>query len=219
MIKKAFVLLLGTLLIVIAFVGFSAHAKQSEIVWPPQIGQPYPDIEVVDHRGETKQLSSFKGTVLLIEPIGMNCPACNAWSGAHFVGGYDGIQPQAGLLSIREYLPKYTGGIKIDDARIKVIQLLLYDMRMKAPSRKDAIKWAEHFGFDELENHYVVVPTQSMISPASYNLIPGFQLVDKDFILRSDSTGHHPKDNLYTKLLPMVSKYVHRGSRLRKQKE
>jgi len=36
-------------------------------------------------------------------------------------------------------------------------------------------------------------------------MIPGFFLIDKDFILRSDSTGHRPKHNLYTQLLPELS--------------
>lgn len=39
--------------------------------WPPVAGQPYPDLELRDFRGETVQLSSFRGKVLLIEPIGM----------------------------------------------------------------------------------------------------------------------------------------------------
>ena len=30
-------------------------------------------------------------------------------------------------------------------------------------------------------------------------------LIDKDFVLRSDSSGHNPRDDLYRKLMPMVS--------------
>ena len=39
--------------------------------WPPAAGETYPDVELMDHRGELVKLSSFKGKVLLIEPIGM----------------------------------------------------------------------------------------------------------------------------------------------------
>ena len=34
-------------------------------------------------------------------------------------------------------------------------------------------------------------------------MIPGFQLVDRDFILRCDA-GNPPRQNLYQELLPMV---------------
>ena len=33
-------------------------------------------------------------------------------------------------------------------------------------------------------------------------MVPGFQLVDRRFVLRWDATGHSPRHNLYTELLP-----------------
>ena len=39
--------------------------------WPPVVGQRYPDLELKNAQGETVQLSSLEGQVLLIEPIGM----------------------------------------------------------------------------------------------------------------------------------------------------
>ena len=39
--------------------------------WPPSVGETYPDVELRDHKGEIVKLSSFRGKVLLIEPIGM----------------------------------------------------------------------------------------------------------------------------------------------------
>jgi cytochrome oxidase Cu insertion factor (SCO1/SenC/PrrC family) len=39
--------------------------------WPPVVDETYPDLELTDFRGEVVRLSSFKGRVLLIEPIGM----------------------------------------------------------------------------------------------------------------------------------------------------
>jgi hypothetical protein len=37
-------------------------------------------------------------------------------------------------------------------------------------------------------------------------MIPGFHLIDRDFVLRSDSCGHNPKANLFTDLLPTLRK-------------
>jgi cytochrome oxidase Cu insertion factor (SCO1/SenC/PrrC family) len=42
-----------------------------KVSWPPQLGQPYPDLELVDQTGQKTRLSSFKGKVILIEPVGM----------------------------------------------------------------------------------------------------------------------------------------------------
>jgi len=39
--------------------------------WPPVAGEQYPDLQLLDHRGETVQLSDFAGKVILVEPIGM----------------------------------------------------------------------------------------------------------------------------------------------------
>lgn len=39
--------------------------------WPPVSGEAYPDLELQDFRGRAVKLSSLRGKVLLIEPIGM----------------------------------------------------------------------------------------------------------------------------------------------------
>ena len=176
--------------------------------WPPQVGESYPDLQLIDHTGRRVRLSDFRGKVILVEPVGMNCPACNAFAGAHKKGGYEGTHPQNGLPSIEQLFSRYTDGLSLEDDRIVFIQLLLFDMRLQAPTSADARKWAQHFGFDKKSNVYVLAGTKAFLAPsvyrASYNLIPGFQLIDKQMILRSDSTGHHPRDNLFTTLLPMV---------------
>lgn len=45
--------------------------EELAFAWPPVEGRPYPELELRDFRGETVKLSSFRGKVLLIEPIGM----------------------------------------------------------------------------------------------------------------------------------------------------
>ena len=169
------------------------------VAWPPVVGNAYPDLTLQDAAGRTVALSSFKGKVLLIEPVGMNCPVCQAFAGGNTRGGYGDVTPQRDLASIEEYL--HDAGVDLDDDRIVFVQLLLYGMDMKAPSPDDAKAWAAHFGLD---GAVVLVGTPEMIGPAAFNLIPGFQLVDRKFVLRSDSTGHAPKDNLYETLIPMI---------------
>lgn len=173
--------------------------------WPPQVGQEFPDIALVDQDGETMHVSDFKGKILLIEFTGMNCPACQAFAGGNTgVGPFQNNAVQQGLQSISEYCPLYAKGFKLSDPRITYINILLYDMQMEAPQPRDAKEWAEHFHFSKDKNQHVLVPVIDMRNNASYNLIPGFQLVDKNFVVRSDSTGHRPRNNLWNELLPMI---------------
>lgn len=170
--------------------------------WPPRVGQPYPDLEFVNHDGRAIRMSDFNGRILLVEPIGMNCPACNGFAGAGRKGGFEGLQSQGGLDSIEQYLSEYAGTRL--GPELVLVHLLLYDFTMGAPNLEDARMWAEHFDLTDQKNVYVVYSERDLRGDASYNLIPGFQLVDRDSILRKDSTGHHPRHNLWKELLPEV---------------
>ena len=124
------------------------------------------------------------------------------------MGSYGNRRAQKDLKSFKEYYNQYTGGLTLSDSEVIHIQLLLYSLSMKAPTKEDAKKWAEHFKIDQYQNTYVLAGTQELIGTASFGMIPGAQLVDKKFILRMDSTGHQPKHNLYTQLLPAVPKLL-----------
>jgi len=172
--------------------------------WPPKVGTPFPDLELMSDSGVVRRLSEFKGKIILVEPVGMNCPACNAFAGAHKVGGYKGTHPQLGLPSIEEILPRHAKGVTIDDERVVLVHLLLFDMNYAAPTAADARKWSDHFDFGERRDIVVMAGDERFLGPESFKMIPGFFLVDRDFILRADSTGHRPRDDLYRKLLPMI---------------
>lgn len=172
--------------------------------WPPKLGQRYPDLQVIDHHGNKRRLSDFAGKVLLVEPVGMNCPACNAYAGAQFNGGFNGLTPQEGLASIEQYLPDYGGGVTLGQGDLVLIHLVLYDFFMEAPDVEDARMWAEHFGLDQRSNVHVVIGARDMRGRASFDMVPGFHLVDRQFVLRKDSTGHRPRHNLYSELLPEI---------------
>ena len=178
--------------------------------WPPEVGRAFPDLTFRDAAGEPFRMASLRGKVVLVEPIGMNCPACNAFAGGNTErGGYSGTRPQADLDALEEILPKYSGGVTMDHPDLVVVHLLLYSMEMRAPTQDDARRWAEHFGM-EGSRHRVIFADERFIGSASFNLIPGFQLLDRSLVVRSDSTGHHPKDNLYTQLLPMLGEMIGR---------
>jgi hypothetical protein len=172
--------------------------------WPPRLGEPFPNLELVSHTGEVVRIADFRGKIVLVEPIGMTCAACNAFSGAGETGGYQKIAPQKNLPSIEKLIQRYAPGHSLDDEGIVLVQLLLYDMNLQAPSADDARQWAEHFGFHRKDNVYVLAADQRFINKASYDMIPGFFLLDQDLVLRADATGHQPRHNLFTELLAQI---------------
>jgi hypothetical protein len=177
--------------------------------WPPRLGETYPDLELYDQEGHLTRLSDFRGKIILIEPIGMPCKACQALCGGHQRGGFNGIPPQPDLPSIDEAARSY-GGFDLSDPRIVQVHLLLFDFDMQAPTLDDARAWAAHFGMDRNRNQIVLAGSLSMVNQASYEMIPGLQLVDQDFALRYDSTGHTARHDLYRELLPAVRTLLNR---------
>ncbi len=160
--------------------------------WPPRVGQPFPDLRLRDQDGELVRLSSFKGKVLMVEMVGMTCPACQGYAGSGRYGPYGNIEAFPGTAPFSEYFQSRLG-VPLGGPEVVLVQLLLYGMDMQAPKRGDAKTWADHFRLSKSRNQYVLAGTPEFIGQASYDLIPGFQLVDRDFILRIDHAGHNPR--------------------------
>ncbi len=179
-------------------------------VWPPRVGESYPNLVLRDPEGRPVHRSSYRGKVLLIELIGLTCSACNAFAGAgeNGIGGFRGIQPQNGLASIESYVESYGGGVRIDDPGLVLVQILFFDTQNKVPTLEDARDWVNHFRLDLHPNLVVLVGDERFLNRQTRDLIPGFQLVDRNFILRSDSAGHSPTHNLYKHLLPRIGELL-----------
>lgn len=173
--------------------------------WPPQVGIHYPPLRFANHRGESIDLVTFRGKVVLVESVGMSCGACQAFSGGAEFGGFDGGRPQKNLGSIAEYLSSFGNGVSLDDPRLVFVQILFYDMKNGAPTVRDARAWAEHFGLDRSANHHVLVGTRDYMGSTTHRMIPGFHLIDKDGVLRYDASGRPPRHDLYRELLPAVA--------------
>ncbi len=172
-----------------------------EHLWPPVVGQPYPDLQLIDQEGHRTSLSEFRGKVVLLEPIGMPCEACIAFAGGHRRGAYDGVSPQKNLPSIDE-LSRRFGGVDLDKEDIVVVQVLFYSKSLTAPAPTEVRDWSLHFGLDRSTNRIVLGAEPYLLNAETRAMIPGFQLLDKNFTLRYDSTGHAPSHDLYKELLP-----------------
>ncbi|MDQ5937724.1 MAG: cytosine permease [Cyanobacteriota bacterium erpe_2018_sw_21hr_WHONDRS-SW48-000092_B_bin.40] len=175
--------------------------------WPPVVGRTYPEIELCDLTGKKVKLSSYAGRVILLEPIGMSCPACQAFVGGEKKGGINGVTPQGGTSSLESYLA--AAGVSPADTRVVHVQLLLYGPNMGVPTLAEAQAWAKHFDFGRRSNEVLLVGDQRYINQHSYDMIPGMQLIDKNFVLVCDATGHNPRSSLFSELIPSVSKLLH----------
>jgi len=97
------------------------------------------------------------------------------------------------------------GGVSLDEDGLVVVHLLLYGFDMQAPSVDDAREWAEHYGIDERPNHVVLVGDPRMLGSASFRMIPGLQVVDREFVLRYDSAGRNAPHDMWTELWPNLA--------------
>ncbi|MBV1889194.1 MAG: hypothetical protein KUG67_03010 [Proteobacteria bacterium] len=88
------------------------------------------------------------------------------------------------------------------------LKIIVYGTDGAAGSRDDAEQWAEHFRLNEEDNIIVAAPSKDMRSDESQSLVRGFQLLDKNMMLRVDSSGVMPKHNLQMTLAPLVPKLI-----------
>lgn len=175
--------------------------------WPPQKGKPYPDLELQDASGKRVRLSSLKGKVLLIEPIGTACPGCNAYAGGAARGGFKGSGVQQGLPAVSELLERFAQLSLERTPDLVLVQLLLFDTRSQvghAPKVEEGAEWVRHFQLEGKKNVLALVGTDALANQASYAMVPGFQVVDRSFVLRWDGTGHKPADDPYQKVLASI---------------
>lgn len=171
--------------------------------WPPVAGEAFPDLVLSDQTGKTVRLSDFAGKIILVEYAAIPCAGCQAFAGGKEHGAFGDFTVQSDLDSIENYAKQYAR-VRLGSDDIVFVQVLLYGKSLSAPTQAEVTDWADHFQMDREDNEIVLRGDRSMLSRESYEMIPGFQLIDRDFILRSDSCGHHPTDNLYTDLLPLM---------------
>ncbi|MGE0711530.1 MAG: TlpA family protein disulfide reductase [Planctomycetota bacterium] len=162
--------------------------------WPAVKGRAYPDLQLFDLEGNPFALSSLRGKVVLLEPVGLPCPACIAFSGGKAHGAFRGTKPQADLEDVWTYLERY--GVRAGHPDLVVVQVVFYGTYSSAPKLADVRAWAEHFALERHPNTRVLWADARYTRPVTYQMIPGFQLIDRRFRLLLDSTGHRPQDDL-----------------------
>ncbi len=181
-------------------------------VWPPKMNKIYPDIEFYDQKGKKFNLSSLQGRVIVLEYIDISSPKSQAQSGSADSGVYYGSKTQdvnSQVKTFNQVLVKATNGaFTLPNDNVLELKIIVYGPDGNAGSRDDAQHWADHFGLELSDNVIVAAPSKDLRSDKTQKIISGYQLIDKNMMLRVDSSGEEPKHNLRMTLAPLVPKLI-----------
>ena len=181
-------------------------------VWPPKMNKIYPNLELYDQMGKKFTLSSLSGKVIIMEYIDISSPESQAQSGSAKMGAYYGsktkeINTQVEIFG--DVIERSTNGaFRLPNDNVLELKIIIYGPEGSAGSRDDAQNWAEHFNLQQSDNVIVAVPSNDLRSKATQSIVSGFQLIDKNMMLRVDSSGAEPKHNLGMTLAPLVPKLI-----------
>ena len=179
-----------------------ASKKNTIANWPPVVGKPFPQFDLFDHANNQFSFDNLRGKPTVIEFISMTCAGCQAFSGGNEFGPYGGLASQADLESFETYFEQYAG-FDLHSPEVNYVVVIVYNDKLESPTAQDLSAWRKHFHMESDRNTYVV-SSPELASGDSFKMIPGFMLLDRGQSVVFDSTGHKPKHNLYTELLPGV---------------
>lgn len=178
--------------------------------WPPEMNSPYPDYVLIDQKGEKFNLSDYKGMIIAMEMVDMSSPVSQALSGAEKYGVYGATQTYDKFVKpLSEALKEETkGALTLPNPNILTIKVLFYRPDGGQALPADAENWAAHFKLKKEDNVIVAVPEKDMRGDTTGKIVPGYQLIDQDMVLRVDSAGPVPKHNYEMTLVPMIPKLL-----------
>lgn len=179
--------------------------------WPPKMNRAFPDIELVDQEGVKFLLSDLKGRVIVLELVDMASPLSQAYAGARKKGVYGAPDQKVDdyALPFSDLVEKNTPGKrKVPNQNLVIISFIIKDEQGQQPDLQDAKNWATHFGLSKEAYHIVAINEKDFRGRESDKITPGFQLIDKNLLLRVDSAGPEPKHNLTMTLIPLLDKLL-----------
>lgn len=176
---------------------------------PPELNRPYPNLALIDEHGTTVPLSVFRGKVTLIHAVSMGCSLCQALSGSDRFGPFGMTMPAAGVSSLESYLKSYAP-LALKSDQLQVVQIVFFDRDGNPPTADELREWSDHFHLRE-RGIVVLGAPMSISQTIGRSLVPGFQLLDRDLVLRSDSTGIVPRNDFSRQLLPQLTNMLREG--------
>lgn len=181
------------------------YELQDQVSWPPEEGQPFPVMPLLSPTLEKRMTESFRGRVTLIEYAAMTSPVTQALAGSNDRGPYGAVAMSPSFKRLEQYFPDYSGGIQAGD--INRVQILMTDLRSQIVSPALAQAWSEHFELESKHGRTVLIASAALLQGTGAELIGGFQLLDKNMIVRADATRTRSK-TLFSVLFPLLPRLV-----------
>ncbi|MBL4848361.1 MAG: DUF4034 domain-containing protein [Planctomycetes bacterium] len=147
--------------------------------WPPLRGKEHPDLTLFDLAGKEVKLSSFKGKVILLHFVATTSPGSIAQAGGFKGESYQGVSPQAGVWRLDKELKE--ANVPVDSPDLIWLQVMVYGPRQGVPTLSDAKAWAKHFKLAERPRTRVLYTDKRYQVPATYALVPGYFVIDREF--------------------------------------
>ncbi len=179
------------------------YLAQDQASWPPQLGQQFPLMPILTPTLEKRMTDLFKGRATLIEYASMNSAATQALAGSGERGPYGAVARYPSLKVLESYFPDYSNGIQAGE--INRVQILMVDLHAQIVSPGLAQAWNEHFELESKRGRIVLIASAALLQGSGSELIGGFQLLDKNMVVRADATGVRSK-TLFSKLFPALAR-------------
>ena len=137
-------------------------------------------------------------------------PVSLSYSGAREYGLYGKAESfDDYVLSLSDTVKNETQNkFSLPNGEVIVLKLILYNQEGTQPSAADAENWANYYRLKTSDNFIVAVPANDFRGEESDKIVPGFQLVDRDFNLRVDAAGPTPKHDFKMSLIPLIQKLL-----------
>ena len=183
-------------------------------IWPANMNEPYPNVDLLDKDGKRFTLSGLKGRVVILEFIDISSPISQGQSGAAVTGAYHGSTTSQEVdeyaLPFSDVVKKsLNAGFNLPNNNIIELKIIVYGAAGSQATVNDAQNWANHFALGAAGSNIIVAVTEKDFrSKRSDSVVGGFQLLDRNLLLRVDSAGPKPKHNLSMTLLPLVPKLI-----------
>lgn len=181
------------------------YQAQDQASWPPQIGQQFPVMPMLSPTLEKRMTDSLRGRVTLIEYASMRSPATQALAGSGERGPYGAVNTYASLKVLESYFPTYSAGVQAGE--VNRVQILMVDLRSQIVSPALAKAWSDHFELETKHGRIVLIASAALLQGSGSELIGGFQLLDKNMIVRGDATGARSK-TLFSGLFPLMIRFA-----------
>ena len=179
-----------------------ANGRNTIPNWPPRIGKSFPQFDLFDHADRPFSFESLRGKPTVVEFISMSCAGCQGFAGGKEFGPFGGLATQTDLESLETYFRQYAG-LDLHSGEVNFVVVAVYNDKLQSPTAQELSDWRDHFRIGRHGNTHIV-SSPDLASGDSFKMIPGFMLLDQRLRVVFDSTGHNPKHNLYTELLPGV---------------